>query len=160
MKPGSVWRSLLYVPVNVEKYVDKATRAARTASSSTWRTVVPAHEKDNAHKLVAQAAKRVRAGERTVAVRITGPTPWRRRDLEAAIGPSERNRGHQGGCAATCAGWMISSPSSEASAGLAPGHTRFIAMVETPAAFFKNAEIALAVERTAAMDIGGARTSR
>jgi citrate lyase subunit beta/citryl-CoA lyase len=43
----------------------------------------------------------------------------------------------------------------EAKRGLAPGHTRFIAMVETPAAFFKMPEIALAVERTAAMDIGG-----
>jgi len=43
----------------------------------------------------------------------------------------------------------------EAKRGLAPGHTRFIAMVETPAAFFRMPEIALAVERTAAMDIGG-----
>src|SRR6266849_5571969 len=39
--------------------------------------------------------------------------------------------------------------------GLAAGHTRFIAMVETPAAFFRMPEIATAVERTAAMDIGG-----
>src|SRR5207247_5052913 len=43
----------------------------------------------------------------------------------------------------------------EAKRGLKPGHTRFIAMVETPAAFFRMPEIAAAVERTAAMDIGG-----
>src|SRR5439155_169041 len=43
----------------------------------------------------------------------------------------------------------------EAKRGLAPGHTRFIAMVETPAAFFRMPEIAMAVDRNAAMDIGG-----
>ena len=43
----------------------------------------------------------------------------------------------------------------ESKRGLRPGHTRFIAMVETPAAFFKMPEIAAAVERNAAMDIGG-----
>jgi citrate lyase subunit beta/citryl-CoA lyase len=43
----------------------------------------------------------------------------------------------------------------EAKRGLKTGHTRFIAMVETPAAFFKMPEIAAAVERNAAMDIGG-----
>src|SRR5207249_6572400 len=43
----------------------------------------------------------------------------------------------------------------EAKRGLAPGHTRFIAMIETLAAFFRMPEIVLAVERTAVMDIGG-----
>src|SRR5206468_6364413 len=43
----------------------------------------------------------------------------------------------------------------EARRGLAPSQTRFIAMVESPAALFRMPEIALAVERTAAMDIGG-----
>jgi len=43
----------------------------------------------------------------------------------------------------------------EAKRGLRAGHTRFIAMIETPAAFFKMPEIAAAVERNAAMDIGG-----
>jgi len=43
----------------------------------------------------------------------------------------------------------------EAKRGLAQGHTRFFAMIETPAAFFKMPEIAAAVERNVALDIGG-----
>jgi citrate lyase subunit beta/citryl-CoA lyase len=43
----------------------------------------------------------------------------------------------------------------EAKRGLKAGHTKFIAMIETPAAFFRMPEIALAVERNVALDIGG-----
>ena len=43
----------------------------------------------------------------------------------------------------------------EAKRGLRPGHTRLIAMVETPAAFFQMPEIAQSSARLAAMDIGG-----
>src|SRR6185295_4547282 len=43
----------------------------------------------------------------------------------------------------------------EAKRGLRPGHTRLIAMIETPAAFFQMPAIALASARLAAMNIGG-----
>ena len=40
MKPGlPVWRSLLYVPVNVEKFVEKAHSEGPIAYSSTLRIV-------------------------------------------------------------------------------------------------------------------------
>ena len=54
MKPGlPVWRSLLYVPVNVEKYVDKAHTRGADCILLDLEDSVPAHEKDNARKLVA-----------------------------------------------------------------------------------------------------------
>ena len=63
MKPGlPVWRSLLYVPVNVEKYVAKAHERGADCILLDLEDSVPAHEKDNARKLVAQAASRVRRG--------------------------------------------------------------------------------------------------
>jgi len=43
----------------------------------------------------------------------------------------------------------------EAARGLRRGHTRLIAMIESPAAFFKMADIAAASPRLAAMNIGG-----
>src|SRR3989475_10444570 len=88
MKPGlPVWRSLLYVPVNVEKYVDKAHTRGADCILLDLEDSVPAHEKDNARKLVAQAATRVRRGGADVAVRINRPDAMAPRDLEAAVGP-------------------------------------------------------------------------
>src|SRR5437899_11266265 len=157
MKPGlPVWRSLLYVPVNVEKYVEKAHTRGADCILLDLEDSVPAHEKDNARKLVARAATRVRRGGADVAVRINRPDTMASRDLEACVGPDVN------AVAVTKVddaahlrrlGEMVSG--LEAKRGVAPGHTRFIAMVETPAAFFRMPEIALAVERTAAMDIGG-----
>ncbi len=157
MKPGlPVWRSLLYVPVNVEKYVEKAHTRGADCILLDLEDSVPAAEKDNARKLVAQAAKRVRRGGADVAVRINRPDAMAPRDLEACVGPDVN------GIAVT----KVDDAAHlrrldelvaklESKRGLAPGHTRFIAMVETPAAFFRMPEIASAVERTVAMDIGG-----
>ena len=157
MKPGlPVWRSLLYVPVNVEKYVEKAHTRGADCILLDLEDSVPAHEKDNARKLVAKAATRVRRGGADVAVRINRPDAMTARDLEASVGPDVNgiavtkvdDAAHLRRLDELVAGL-------EAKRGLAAGHTRFIAMVETPAAFFHMPEIALAVERTAAMDIGG-----
>ncbi len=157
MKPGlPVWRSVLYVPVNVEKYVDKAHSRGADCVLLDLEDSVPAHEKDNARKLVAQNAKRVRRGGADVGVRINRPDAMAPRDLEAAIGvdvnaiqiPKVDDAAHLRRLDEIVA-------KLEAKRGLKPGHTRFIAMVETPAAFFRMPEIAAAVERTAAMDIGG-----
>ena len=157
MKPRlPVWRSLLYVPVNVEKYVEKAHTRSADCILLDLEDSVPAHEKDNARKLVAQAAKRVRRGGADVVVRINRPDSMTGRDLEACIGPEVN------GIAVTKVDDAAhlrrldeQVAKLEAKRGLAAGHTRFIAMVETPAAFFRMPEIATAVERTAAMDIGG-----
>jgi citrate lyase subunit beta/citryl-CoA lyase len=157
MKPGlPVWRSLLYVPVNVEKYVDKAHTRGADCLLLDLEDSVPAAEKDDARKRVAQAAARVRRGGADVVVRINRPDSMAARDLEASVGPEVN------GIAVTKVDDAAhlrrldeAVARLEAKRGLAAGHTRFIAMVETPAAFFRMPEIALAVERTVAMDIGG-----
>ena len=157
MKAGlPVWRSLLYVPVNVEKYVEKAHTRGADCILLDLEDSVPAAEKDNARKLVAQAAGRVRRGGADVVVRINRPDALASRDLEASVGPEVN------GIAVT----KVDDAAHlrrldefvaklEKQRGLAPGHTRFIAMVETPAAFFRMPEIAAAVDRTVALDIGG-----
>jgi citrate lyase subunit beta / citryl-CoA lyase len=151
-----VWRSLLYVPVNVEKYVEKAHTRGADCILLDLEDSVPAHEKDNARKLVADAAKRARRGGGDVAVRINRPDSMAPRDLDAAVGPDVNAIAVTKVDDAAHLKRLDEVVSKlEAKRGLKNGHTRFIAMVETPAAFFKMPEIAAAVERNAAMDIGG-----
>jgi citrate lyase subunit beta/citryl-CoA lyase len=157
MKPGlPVWRSLLYVPVNVEKYVDKAHARGADCIQLDLEDSVPSSEKDRARTLVPGAAARVRRGGSDVVVRINRPDAMAARDLDASICADVD------GIAVTKA----ESPAHlqrldeivarlEAQRGLRAGHTRFIAMIETPGAFFEMPAIARSVPRLAAMNIGG-----
>ncbi len=157
MKAGMpVWRSLLYVPANVEKYVDKAHTRGADCIQIDLEDSVPAAEKDRARALVPAVAARVRRRGADVVVRINRPLSLAVRDLEAAVGPDVN------GIAVT----KVQSADHlklldelvgelEAKRGLPEGHTRFIAMIETPRAFFRMAQIAGAVDRLAAMNIGG-----
>jgi citrate lyase subunit beta/citryl-CoA lyase len=157
MKPGlPVWRSLLYVPVNVEKYVDRAHTRGADCILLDLEDSVPAHEKDNARRLLAQAASRVRRAGADVAVRINRPDSMAPRDLEAAVGPEvDAIAVTKVDDAAHLKRLDELVSGLEAKRGLKAGHTKFIAMIETPAAFFRMPEIALAVERNVALDIGG-----
>jgi citrate lyase subunit beta / citryl-CoA lyase len=151
-----VWRSLLYVPVNVEKFVDKAhTRGADVIQLDLEDSVPPA-EKANARKLVEKNAARVRRGGADVVVRINQPLALAVRDLEHSIGPDVN------GIACT----KIDSASHvrlldelvsdlEEKRGMKAGHTRFITMIETADAFSRIDEIPRASPRVAAMNIGG-----
>ena len=98
----------------------------------------------------------MRRGGADVIVRINRPLSMAVRDIEAAVGPDVN------GFAVT----KVEGPGHlrlldelvselEAKRGLPHGHTRFLAMIETPRAYFRMAEIAAAVERNAAMNIGG-----
>jgi citrate lyase subunit beta/citryl-CoA lyase len=157
MKPGlPVWRSLLYVPVNVEKYVDKAHTRGADCIQVDLEDSVPAAEKESARALVPKVTARVRRGGADVVVRINRPLADAVRDLEAAIGPDVDGVAVTKVQSADHLRLLDEVVSAlEVRRGLAPGHTRFIAMIETPAAFFRMAEIALAVGRLAAMNIGG-----
>ncbi|MBS0335817.1 MAG: CoA ester lyase [Proteobacteria bacterium] len=157
MKSGlPVWRSLLYVPVNVEKYVEKAhTRGADCIQVDLEDSVPPA-EKDRARTLVPGVAAKVRRGGADVVVRINRPLSLAVRDLECSVGPDVNGVAvtkTQGADHLKLLDELVGE--LEVKRGLPVGHTRFIAMIETPAAFFRMAQIAGAVERLAAMNIGG-----
>jgi len=157
MKPDlPVWRSLLYVPVNVEKYVEKAHTRGADCIQLDLEDSVPASQKDAARRLVPAAAKRVRRGGADVVVRINSAREMAERDLDFSIDEDVN------GIAVTKAESAehirriddyISN--AEAKRGLRNGHTRLIAMVETPGAFFQMPAIAQSSPRLAAMNIGG-----
>jgi citrate lyase subunit beta/citryl-CoA lyase len=151
-----VWRSLLYVPVNVEKFVDKAhTRGADVIQLDLEDSVPPA-EKAHARTLVEKNAARVRRGGADVVVRINQPLALAVRDLERSISPDVD--------AIACT--KIDSASHvklldqlvtelEGKRGMTVGHTRFITMIETADAYTRIDEIPRASPRVAAMNIGG-----
>ncbi len=157
MKPAlPVWRSLLYVPVNVEKYVEKAHARGADCIQLDLEDSVPAAEKERARTLVPSAASRVRRGGADVVVRINRPLSMAVHDLEAVVCPEVNGIAVtkvQSGDHLRLLDELVSE--LEAKRGLVAGHTRFIAMIETPGAFFRMAEIAQAVDRLVAMNIGG-----
>ena len=151
-----VWRSLMYVPVNVEKYVDKAHTRDADCVQLDLEDSVPASEKSTARKLVPAAARRVRRGGADVVVRINSPRELAEADLDSSIDENVD------GIAVTKAqsadhvrriDEFISK--LETQRDMRVGRTRLIAMIETPGAFFQMPAIAQSSARLAAMNIGG-----
>src|SRR5207248_3613607 len=150
-----VWRSLLFVPATQRRFVDGAARRGADAIILDLEDSVAASEKERARTLVPQAAEIVSRGGADVVVRVNRPLRLAVRDIEAAVGPG----------VLALALPKVDSPEHvrllaeivdevEAERGLAPGTTRFIAMVETASAFFRIAEIARAHPRLCALHLG------
>ena len=149
------WRSLMYVPVNVEKFVDSAADRGADAYILDLEDAVAPALKQEARKMVAAAIPRVARSGADVLVRVN--RPWRMLvdDLEAAVLP---------GVAALALPKVESAEHLQAIAemvdeleierGIAPGTVKFIAMVETANGFFRIEAIARAHERVVAVTIG------
>ena len=157
MKPNlPVWRSLLYVPANVERFVDKAHTRGADCIQLDLEDSVPASEKDAARRAVQGAAARVRRGGADVVVRVNSPMDVTEKDLDASICPDvdgiaitkTESADHVRRIAEYIARLELEQ-------GIPTGHTRLIAMIESPAAFFEMPAIAAASPRLAAMNIGG-----
>ena len=82
-----VWRSILYVPGNVPKFIDKAhERGADCVLVDLEDSVQPA-QKPEARAMLAETMKKVARGGADVAVRINRPMRLAVADIEAAIRP-------------------------------------------------------------------------
>ena len=147
-----VWRSLLYVPANVERFVAKAHTRGADAVLLDLEDSVPGAEKDRARDCAADAAERLAKVGVDVAVRINRPLRIAIRDLEAVISSNVRavaiakteGPDHVRLLSETVA-------EIEVMRGMTPGQTRFIVMIETAAAYFRMREIAEADPRVAAL---------
>ncbi|RAI01841.1 CoA ester lyase [Acuticoccus sediminis] len=158
MSPAALpaWRSLLYVPVNVEAYVAKAHRRGADAIILDLEDSIAVGDKCAARHLVPDAARRAGAGGADILVRINRPLELAVADIAAALGPDVY-------------GFLLPKIDSashlrllaevidtrEAELGLPSGHTRLVPMVETAAAFPRMHEIAAAHPRNVAMSLGG-----
>src|SRR5207248_10004343 len=82
-----VWRSLLFVPVTQQRFVDGAARRGADAIILDLEDSVAASEKERARTMVPEAARIVSSGGADVVVRLNRPLRMTVRDLEAVIGP-------------------------------------------------------------------------
>ena len=82
-----VWRSILYVPGNVPKFIDKAhERGADCVLVDLEDSVQPA-QKPEARAMLPETMKKVARGGADVAVRINRPMRLAVADIEAAVRP-------------------------------------------------------------------------
>lgn len=80
-----IQRSMLILPVNVPRFVEKAHTRGADAVTLDLEDAVPPPEKENARALVKDAIKLAGLGGSDVLVRINNETEHIRKDLEAAV---------------------------------------------------------------------------
>jgi citrate lyase subunit beta/citryl-CoA lyase len=150
-----LWRSMLFVPVTVAKFVARAAERNADALILDLEDSVPLGEKARGRGLLQAAAATVGKHGADVVVRINRPWRMALADIEAAVSP----RVHA---------LMLTKVESaehvrmvaevvdelEAERGMVPGATRLVALIETAAAFFRMAEIARAHPRLVGLSIG------
>jgi len=149
------WRSMLFVPVTVEKFVNTAADRGADGIILDLEDSIAPSQKERARTLIAEAIPRVARTGADVLVRVN--RPWRLlvRDLEAAVIP---------GVAALML-TKVDSPEHvqavaeiveelEAERGLPPGKIQFVALVETAVGFFRIEAIALSHPRVVGLSLG------
>lgn len=150
-----IWRSMMFVPVNVQKFVEGAhTRGADVIILDLEDSILP-KDKAGARTLIHDAAAKVSRGGADVLVRVNRELRHCVRDLEALVAPE-------------IYGFMLPKVQSarhvqliaevldelEAERGMDRGHTRIVAMIETAEAFFHVKEIAASHPRVVALTLG------
>jgi citrate lyase subunit beta / citryl-CoA lyase len=149
------WRSMLFVPVTVEKFVNTAADRGADGIILDLEDSIAPSQKDRARTLIADAIPRVARNGADVLVRVN--RPWRLlvRDLEAAVIP---------GVAALML-TKVDSPEHvlaiaeivadlESERGLPPGKLQFVALVETVTGFFRLEAIAKSHPRVVGLSLG------
>jgi citrate lyase subunit beta/citryl-CoA lyase len=151
-----IWRSILYLPTHVDRFVDKADGLDVDAIQLDLEDSVPLFEKERARSLVKTAAAKVRRGGADVIVRINRPIAMAIQDIEASVCPDV--------CALNlpkvlgadhvrllCEHLTV----MEARAGMQVGTIKLIVTIETPDALLKAREICAADPRIVGAILGG-----
>ncbi|MGM3274785.1 HpcH/HpaI aldolase/citrate lyase family protein [Ralstonia sp. 24A2] len=154
--PLPVWRSLLYVPAHVPRYVAKAEVCGADAVILDLEDGVPPEQKAQARGALVEAIPRLARIGYDVLVRVNGPLEPMAADLRAAVLagasgvvlPKVRGAAHL-----EAIDEQLALLEDESGAPL--GRTRIIAIIETPRAFEVMSDIARATPRIAALMLGG-----
>jgi citrate lyase subunit beta/citryl-CoA lyase len=154
-RPTPVWRSLLYVPAHVERFVARAHLRGADCLMLDLEDSVPPAEKAAARQGVARAAASLQRGSADVLVRINAPLSLAVPDIEAAISPDVDGLVVTKARSADHIALLDELASErEAACGMADGHTWLYVLVESPAALPHAAAIAAASRRVVAMSLG------
>lgn len=151
-----VYRSLLFMPVNEERFLAKAHTRGADAVILDLEDSVELQRKPAARKMIPAAAERLAEKGVDVVVRVNAPIRLCIPDLEEAVGP------HVKGiwlpkCRSVDHVQMIAESIAELEAerGMAPGSTWMAARIETAQSFLRIGEIAAAHPRVRAVGLGG-----
>lgn len=151
-----VWRSLLYVPANNERFIAKAHTRGADAIILDLEDACPQAERPVARRMLEKTVRTVGQSGADVTVRINRLREERQADLEAAV--------IEGVCAlfvTKCDGAdYVRELDSEVTVlekarGIEPGSIGLSLMIESPAALRHAAEIGMASSRAISMQIGG-----
>ncbi|MBK8971458.1 MAG: CoA ester lyase [Hahellaceae bacterium] len=151
--PG--WRSLLFIPVHIDKFVEKAASRGADAYILDLEDSVPLAEKESARRKVIAAARQVSAQGAAALVRINLNTQLAVKDIEASVSPE-------------VAALVIPKVESaaqvkliadlidqhETDKGMVKGRTRLIAMIESVEALPHLDAIASASPRLLSITLG------
>ncbi|MGH6619984.1 MAG: HpcH/HpaI aldolase/citrate lyase family protein [Alphaproteobacteria bacterium] len=151
-----VYRSLLYMPVNEERFLAKAHTRGADAIILDLEDSVALQEKAAARKLLPAAAKRLADKGIDVVARVNSPIRLCIPDLEEVVGP------HVKGiwlpkCRSVDHVQMIAETIAELEAerGMEVGSTWMAARIETAQSFLRIGEISAAHPRVRAVGLGG-----
>ena len=151
-----VWRSALYVPANVPRFIDGAHKRGADAIIVDLEDSVPIAERPAARRDLIATAENVARGGADVIVRINRPWLQAMLDLEAAIHPRVKALAVTKVDSADHIRLVSEVVSElEAERGMVVGSTKFTAMIETADAWFRMPEIAKADTRIVALTLGG-----
>jgi citrate lyase subunit beta/citryl-CoA lyase len=151
-----IWRSALFVPANVERFVAKATERGADALIIDLEDSVPPRQKDAARALLPGVVQRFRTnGRADVLVRINQPLELGVRDIEAAAIP---------GVDAIMV-TKVEGPDHlrlldelvtrlEEARGLPAGQILFVGLIEAPGPLAQAHAIARATPRLAGLSLG------
>jgi citrate lyase subunit beta / citryl-CoA lyase len=151
-----VWRSILYVPGNVPKFIDKAHERGADCILVDLEDSVTVAEKPTARAMLPETMKKVVKGGADVAVRINRPMRLAIPDIEAAVRPGlaalfiTKTEGVQH---LRLLDEAVSEMERER--GMPVGSVGFGAMIEHPRALAELNDIAERGPRVIAMMLGG-----
>jgi citrate lyase subunit beta/citryl-CoA lyase len=155
-RPLPVWRSLLFVPANNRRIIDKAHTRGADAIILDLEDSVPLAEKAGARQSVAAAASQLdQAGCNGVLIRINQPWRLALRDLEAVVSPAVTGivlPKVESAEAVRIISEVLSE--LEAERGMPSGATCLVAIIESAAGWLRCAEIAAADPRLTAIALG------
>lgn len=154
--PQPVWRSILYVPGNVPKFIDKAHERGADCILVDLEDSVTVAEKPRARAMLPETMKKVVRGGADAAVRINRPMRLAMPDIEAAVRPGlsalfiTKTEGVQH---LRLLDEAVSELEHER--GMPVGSVGFGAMIEHPRALSELNDIAERGPRVIAMMLGG-----
>ncbi|OUZ09472.1 citrate (pro-3S)-lyase [Aeromicrobium sp. PE09-221] len=147
------WRSMLYVPVNRERFVRSAVSAGADAVILDLEDAIPAEHKDAGREALAEAVATLRTGPASVLVRVNRPWMAMLSDLRAAVGAGVDGvivpKSDDPAVVRT-----VDEVLSELEAGRASGPTQVITLIESARGVRRIDEIVAASERVIAVSTG------